>query len=280
MNFQFQQLKFNVVYAEKAVLTSSWRTDNFKKEALIVPYSRVYLPIAGEASYDFFGQHYVLRPGMMLFIPPFARTFAKCDDFCEMYWSNFNCHIGDSNVDFFSITQPQFYIPVQDFDLKVNLFEMLSELFTSSKQFNKQLADRESYEANALLSLLMLPFLDTVSNNASFHGEQELFFPLLKYITSHPEENYTLASLAKKYHCHQTYLTNLFKKIYGMPLIKYINRQKLNYSLRLLITTNLPVKAIANRIGVDCNANFSRLFKNRFGISPSEFRKSSQICVK
>ncbi|MBO4511951.1 MAG: helix-turn-helix transcriptional regulator [Victivallales bacterium] len=276
MNVQFQQLKFNVLYAERTVLTSEWRTENFKKVALILPYSRIYLPIAGEASYDFFGQHYELRPGMMLFIPPFARTFAKCESHCEMYWSNFNCYFGDSNVDVFSIMQPKFSIPVKDIDYQIKLFETLNKLFVNNIQQNSQLSDRDSFEANAALGLLMLPFLDTISDNEPLHGELELFLPLLKYIKSHPEENYSLTSLAKRFHCHKTYLTNLFKKTYGVPLMQYINRQKLNYSLRLLKTTNLPISAIASKVGMICLANFSRIFQKHFGLSPSNFRKTSQ----
>lgn len=271
MDFQLQQLKYNVLYAGKAVLSPNWRTDNFDKPSLILPYSRVYLPISGEASYDFFGKHYVLRPGIMLFIPPFARTYACCDKYCEMYWANFNCHMSDSNVDVFSIEQPSFYLPANDFDFKVTLFEKLCDLFRDTGA--TQSTGLENYEAGSILNLIMLQFLESIFPNGTLNTDLELFFPLLKYITSHPEENYNLTSLAKKFHCHQTYLTNLFKDKFGVPLIQYINRQKLNYALRLLATTNTPINSISNKIGMTTPANFSRLFKKYFGVSPANFRK-------
>jgi AraC-like DNA-binding protein len=48
---------------------------------------------------------------------------------------------------------------------------------------------------------------------------------------------------------------------------------RLKQSCQLLLTSELPIGEIAAQTGYDNPLNFSRSFKNAYGISPSEYRQ-------
>lgn len=52
----------------------------------------------------------------------------------------------------------------------------------------------------------------------------------------------------------------------------YLLRIRLDRAKELLATTDLPVAAVARRVGYDDPAYFSRLFTRRVGVAPVHFR--------
>jgi len=54
---------------------------------------------------------------------------------------------------------------------------------------------------------------------------------------------------------------------------EFVLRHRLNRAKELLAETDLPVSAIARRVGVDDAAYFSRLFVRHVGVPPSAFRR-------
>ena len=63
-----------------------------------------------------------------------------------------------------------------------------------------------------------------------------------------------------------------FKKVTGYSPIQYQIQLRINKARNLLSTTNLPVKQIALQLGFESNNYFSRIFKQKAGITPAEFR--------
>ena len=63
------------------------------------------------------------------------------------------------------------------------------------------------------------------------------------------------------------------KKITGMSPNKYILKIKMEKARQLLIETDLSVSEVGYKIGVEDSSYFNRLFKNSYGMPPSQFRK-------
>lgn len=72
----------------------------------------------------------------------------------------------------------------------------------------------------------------------------------------------------------QTTLCREFKKYTGKTLVSYVNDLKLNYCCNLLRNTSLPLWKIANSVGFYSQAHFTRLFKEKYGITPLQYRKN------
>lgn len=68
-------------------------------------------------------------------------------------------------------------------------------------------------------------------------------------------------------------LTTLFKQYVGVTIVDYVNDKKMVYAKRLLRTTKLTTLQISEMIGYNSLSSFNHLFKNAFGITPSQYRK-------
>lgn len=69
------------------------------------------------------------------------------------------------------------------------------------------------------------------------------------------------------------YLNEVVKSVTGMSTSRYIKQETVLQAKRLLAHTGLSVKEVAERLGIDDYAYFSRLFAQETGISPTLFRQ-------
>ncbi len=69
------------------------------------------------------------------------------------------------------------------------------------------------------------------------------------------------------------YLNEVVKAVTGMNVTLYIKNQVVLQAKRLLVHTDLTVKEISYRLGIEDHAYFSRLFLQATGVSPTAFRQ-------
>lgn len=84
----------------------------------------------------------------------------------------------------------------------------------------------------------------------------------------------SLTELAKMYHYNEKYLGTLFKKQVGVSFHDYLNKRRLYRSRMLLESSGDSVLSIATRVGFNNVTYFNRLFKEYYGMSPSQLRAS------
>ena len=87
--------------------------------------------------------------------------------------------------------------------------------------------------------------------------------------------NITLEDLAKKFNRSKSHISHMFKKESGLTIRAYCNNLKLEDSKELLANTNLPITEIAFEVGFNDVSHYIQLFKNRFGLTPLQFRRKS-----
>ena len=71
------------------------------------------------------------------------------------------------------------------------------------------------------------------------------------------------------------YMSKLFKEEMGETFINYVTDKRLDKTKKLLAETDLSIKEIAGQTGYSDQNYFSRQFKNKFGISPTDFRNTN-----
>ena len=72
------------------------------------------------------------------------------------------------------------------------------------------------------------------------------------------------------------YLSKLFKEEKGVTYINFISDKRLEKSRQMLAETDLSIKEITGEVGYNDQNYFSRIFKNKYGLSPKEYRKVRQ----
>ena len=92
-----------------------------------------------------------------------------------------------------------------------------------------------------------------------------------KFIRTNYQRYITLQDMAEEANLSETYFGNIFKKITGKSPIDYLTSTRINQAKRLLIETDYNISEISSLVGYEDSHYFSYIFKQKEGISPSEF---------
>ena len=95
-----------------------------------------------------------------------------------------------------------------------------------------------------------------------------------KLVNKHFIEEHDIAFYENKLDLKPKYLSKLSKKNNEMPPCQILIQKQIDHSLALLRNTNKSVKEIAYEMNFKDPYYFSRIFKNKTGISPSQYRQS------
>jgi len=91
------------------------------------------------------------------------------------------------------------------------------------------------------------------------------------------EQPLDIGSVAKQVNISQRQLDRLFNKHTGVSPIRYYLDVRLDRARGLITQTELPILTVAVACGFGSNAQFSRTYKKRFDISPSQDRIDGRV---
>ena len=93
------------------------------------------------------------------------------------------------------------------------------------------------------------------------------------YMENNYYEQINIEFLSKKFHISASQLTHNFKKLTGFSIIEYLIFCRLANAKHLLMTTDQKICDILEQCGFKDDSDFSRMFKTKVGMTPTEFRK-------
>ncbi|MDD2545461.1 MAG: response regulator [Burkholderiaceae bacterium] len=93
-------------------------------------------------------------------------------------------------------------------------------------------------------------------------------FRLLQQLEKAPDLN----ELARMVGTNARRLNEAFKRCVGVTVFEYLREERMKAARTLLAKTALEVQDVALELGFTSGANFSTAFKERFGLSPTQFR--------
>ena len=96
---------------------------------------------------------------------------------------------------------------------------------------------------------------------------------ILKYIENNYMEKITVEDMANEVHLSQSHFMKYFKNTMGTSFIDYLNEYRLTMASRLLLSSESSILDIAAEVGFDNLSYFNRIFKKRFEMTPSAYRK-------
>lgn len=105
----------------------------------------------------------------------------------------------------------------------------------------------------------------------------------LSAMLERPADPLSLDALARMAGMSRSVFADRFSAAFGAPPIEFLKRIRLREAARLLSTTDLPVKKIARVVGYESRSYFSRAFRARYALDPSDYRsrgdgRTTSVC--
>lgn len=111
---------------------------------------------------------------------------------------------------------------------------------------------------------------------AEANTNKQLVQDLMQYMETAYLHEVKLQTLASRAHLDASYLIRLFKGHTGTTPYQYLQELRMNAAKSYLTNTSLTVKDIAETNGFPSIHYFSRQFKKRYGMSPSQWRQAQE----
>ena len=122
-----------------------------------------------------------------------------------------------------------------------------------------------------LLLMNLSRFADLIGRGDPQHEEQNLMFSVLDYIEHH-YQNGTLAEISELSHLPTYQVSRILKKRTGKNFKELLQLRRLQQAAYLLQNTTLSIDKIIVHIGYENSSYFYRVFREKYGCSPSEYR--------
>jgi AraC-like DNA-binding protein len=115
-----------------------------------------------------------------------------------------------------------------------------------------------------------------VEPESRFGNQEQLFITKMNNIIKMNIEDpkFSVEDLADKLSVSRVQLYRKVKAIIGINISDHINNVKLEKAAELLKSNKMNISEIAYSLGFSSPNYFSTAFKNKFGISPKEFKSS------
>lgn len=104
----------------------------------------------------------------------------------------------------------------------------------------------------------------------------ELVRQASEYIEAHLQEELSIELLCEALHISKNKLYKVFSDHFGTTVNVYIIERRMAQAMRLLGETEEPVYRVADLIGIRNYTYFCRLFKEKNGITPLQYRKTQK----
>ncbi|WP_461215645.1 helix-turn-helix transcriptional regulator [Lacticaseibacillus sp. GG6-2] len=153
---------------------------------------------------------------------------------------------------------------LHDEELSAIIISLLKAVLSQDRQL-QMVAIGKSYE---LLNLLVLEFAEVkpVSNDQVLR--------IKRYIEAHYAETLNLKKISGIYYMEPSYFSRYFKKNIGVNFKDYLTNIRLNHAELELQRPDLSIAQIALECGFSSLSSFNRSFKQKFNLTPSQYRDS------
>ena len=219
------------------------------------------LRTSGCVRYAFDGFHIDLHPGEIVFLPK-----GSCYEFSQLTETpcNYVAISFDSDIE---DAVPSSY----SFDGFRDADEFINSLY-SLWNFG---STAEKYRCYAIFYNL-LSYLEELENQDYIDkGKFSIISPAVSYLKSHIYDcSLNVEVLHKLCGISGTYFRSIFESYYGTSPQKYISSKRLSHAKAIIDSSDYKnISEVANSSGYADPLYFSRTFKKKYGVSPSQYSK-------
>lgn len=246
------------------------------------PHNHIFFQIVGilngGAIFSINGRDYTAEQGQLLLFKPQELHSLKYNSECgPLKVMDIKFSVSDNTL-YQNLINHESSFPVTDFHYLKSIFNKIIDESTHCYPYYYTLINCYLYEI--LIYILRdnlyssnapaMPLLSQQQNITVWKGIPMEEF--LQYVHVNYSSNITLDDLSRVANINKTTLINIFKDLYNMTPIHYINELRLHKAKDLLATTDISITEIASLVGFQSLHNFCRHFKTKENKTPNEYR--------
>ena len=164
--------------------------------------------------------------------------------------------------------------PVVQIGFNERLLQSFYELFSLVEM------ERAGYQQVCSgLVIYILSTIISIKKNENFAGKQieQTIQKACLTIRENIDKNLSIEQLASDLNIDYSIFRKVFKQYTGIPPGQYHLSLRIRQAKDLLINTELSIKEISYRLGFESIFYFSRVFKSKTGISPTEYKNGPKV---
>lgn len=259
-----QKLYFNMIYTGCYVCRRTFAVHRQRMLSF-----QLLLTLEGEGILRYQEKEYRLTPGSAMLINTWnSHEYQALDDGWKFKYLHFR---GGMSDDYFTYINTQFG-PV--FPLHKRVFreaeERIDDIFRETDGIG--VPDYPTVSSN--IYSILTSFLSSKNAVGSAQKSSAAIQQAAAYIAENYRRNITTQEIAEAAYLSRSYMSELFSKTYGISPHEYLTMFRLSHVKEKLLNSTVSVSEIAEQTGFRDVFTLSRVFKQKFGMSPSEYRKS------
>lgn len=227
----------------------------------------------GKGKYQIGGRTYALGKDQGFLIEPNVMTFYEADttDPWSYLWIGFDGTRSKKLMEEMGLTGR---MPTFHGDCGQQLLEIIQTMLQCKTEDLPGILEMES---------LLYRFWSDLARDLS--KQQDMVYPeqqnyyvhtAVEYIQKHYAEDIRVQDMAKHLDISRNYLSTLFQTILYTSPSEYLANFRLTRAKEQLTITSLPISTIAEMCGYQDPLVFSKAFKRKTGLTPSQYRKKDR----
>ena len=211
----------------------------------------------GQITYTHNQKEYVSTTDYAIILPKGQSYTIRGDKTGTFPLINFEC------ADFFCDTM--IVLPVENTDIIMRDFSQMKKLFLFERNRAKVMS-------------IFYNIIHTLSVSAISTSGNSILLPAIKHLeNNYSSHELTNKILADQCNISEIYFRKLFTEQYGTTPRQYIIDVRINKAKHLLTDGILKINTVSEMCGFSNPYHFSRLFKYRTGLTPTEYLKQNRI---
>ncbi|WP_042162921.1 helix-turn-helix domain-containing protein [Paenibacillus gorillae] len=260
-----QSLQILLHEAHVTQVTAHWgETDS------VQPYNKLYFITGGDGWLKIGSDTFYPKAGQLVLVPAHTQhsfsTVAGQQPY-RKYYCHFNVMAGP--FDLFQWIGVPLCIDAADYERTERQFADMVAYYHGGGIVGK------IREKQTLLDIVAT-FLELVPLRVLQHRTEEMnrLGIIQQFVESRLGSGISIEQMAEAVHLHPNYFITYFKKHFGMPPLKYVNRKRTEHAKLLLTTTPLSIKEIADQTGFKETNHFTKFFRKETSYTPTDYRSA------
>ena len=257
----------------------------------VVPHRHDFLEfilvLEGSGVENINGVEHRMEPGTLIFLLPYQFHAIQCSPGTEMrlYICNFDLELllhsqgGEYELasivlEDFEVLPPFVQLNKEQMEAITKIFDTMMEEYAGDARMLHILIKAKLLEALVRFDRLRYArHAGAQQARSDPQGRRANFWQVIHYLHLHYREDISLEQLARVFHYNVSHLSELFKRRFGQNFTHFLQSLRIRHACGLLVSTDMPVSAVAYEAGFGSFQTFSRAFLKLKGISPSVYRK-------